>query len=175
LILETLFLLLPAYLANMTPVFVRKLNVLDFPLDFGMRLRGRPLFGANKTFRGVLFGSLAAVMTAFMQYLVHSVPFFRSISLLDYQDWLLIGLLLGVGALLGDAVESLFKRQLGINPGERFLPWDQLDFVVGALLLLSVAYVPPLKVILTALIASFLLHIGSVRFAYYLGIRKEKW
>jgi CDP-2,3-bis-(O-geranylgeranyl)-sn-glycerol synthase len=159
----------------MTPVFARRLRVLSYPLDFRKRFNRKPLLGKNKTFRGLIFGTLLAMLTAYIQYLLHAVPFFSRISLLDYQDWIVIGFLLGLGALAGDAVESFFKRQKDIKPGERFLPWDQLDFVIGALLLLSIVYVPPFSIILTALAASFLLHIGFVRLAYYLGIRNEKW
>ena len=61
----------------------------------------------------------------------------QSISYLDYDDisiWM-IGSLMGLGALLGDAVESFFKRQAGVSPGESWVPFDQLDYIAGGLLL----------------------------------------
>jgi CDP-2,3-bis-(O-geranylgeranyl)-sn-glycerol synthase len=37
------------------------------------------------------------------------------------------------GALLGDIVESFFKRRIGRDRGQDWIPFDQLDFIVGAL------------------------------------------
>ena len=54
----------------------------------------------------------------------------------DIFAWFFIGLLLGSGALIGDAVKSFFKRKEGIKPGNRFIPWDQLDYSIGSLVLL---------------------------------------
>lgn len=167
--------MLPAYLANMAPIFFRKLDFLNYPLDFNIRLRGKPLLGKNKTFRGLLFGTLLAIITAYLQSVLVRLPAWARLSLLDYSNWLWIGFLLGFGALFGDAAESFVKRRLGIKPGGRFLPWDQLDFVFGALLFVSIVFLPPFRVVLTLIVVTFFLHIATVRSAYYLRIRKEKW
>ena len=55
---------------------------------------------------------------------------------LDYGSaWIiLVGGLLGFGALCGDSIKSFFKRQIGIAPGKSWFPFDQLDYLVGALL-----------------------------------------
>ena len=37
------------------------------------------------------------------------------------------------GALLGDIVESFFKRRVGRKRGENWIPFDQLDFILGVL------------------------------------------
>jgi len=39
------------------------------------------------------------------------------------------------GALLGDMMESFFKRRIGRDRGQDWIPFDQLDFIVGALVL----------------------------------------
>ncbi|KAA0006124.1 MAG: CDP-archaeol synthase, partial [Thermoplasmata archaeon] len=39
------------------------------------------------------------------------------------------------GALLGDIVESFFKRRVGKERGEDWIPFDQVDFLIGALIL----------------------------------------
>jgi CDP-2,3-bis-(O-geranylgeranyl)-sn-glycerol synthase len=49
--------------------------------------------------------------------------------------WLSLGFLLGLGAMAGDAAKSFFKRRLGIAPGHPWIPFDQIDFQIGALLL----------------------------------------
>ena len=38
------------------------------------------------------------------------------------------------GALFGDIIESFFKRRIGKNRGENWIPFDQLDFIVGVLI-----------------------------------------
>ena len=38
------------------------------------------------------------------------------------------------GALLGDVIESFFKRRVGKDRGQDWIPFDQLDFLVGALI-----------------------------------------
>lgn len=48
---------------------------------------------------------------------------------------LIFGLLMGSGAMLGDIVKSFFKRRLNIKSGNPFPPFDQLDFILGALAL----------------------------------------
>jgi CDP-2,3-bis-(O-geranylgeranyl)-sn-glycerol synthase len=86
--------------------------------------------------------------------------------------WLL-GSLLGAGALIGDAAESFIKRQLNIPEGERFLIFDQIDYIVGGLLLSS--FYISLTISQYFYIASlyFLLHL-IVNFAgFKLGLRAK--
>ena len=44
---------------------------------------------------------------------------------------LVMGPLFAIGALGGDAIESFFKRQRGIKPGEGWFPFDQTDYIIG--------------------------------------------
>ena len=37
------------------------------------------------------------------------------------------------GALIGDIIESFFKRRVGIERGKNWIPFDQLDFILGVL------------------------------------------
>jgi CDP-2,3-bis-(O-geranylgeranyl)-sn-glycerol synthase len=37
------------------------------------------------------------------------------------------------GALLGDIIESFFKRRVGRKRGEDWIPFDQIDFILGVL------------------------------------------
>jgi len=43
----------------------------------------------------------------------------------------LSGVLLSIGALVGDAAGSFIKRRLNISPGKHCMLLDQVDFVVG--------------------------------------------
>jgi len=163
--------MMPAYFSNMAPVIVKRwFKGLAFPID-----SGKGIFGNNKTVRGLLFGVLFAVIIAYMQFSLYRFNSFSTLSLIDYSNWLLVGFLLGLGALLGDLTESFIKRRLKIKPGERFFPWDQLDFILGSLLLVSLAVSLTLNMVLVIIIISVLGHIIVNHSAYYLGIRKEKW
>lgn len=174
-ILRCFYLMLPSYFANMAPVIVKKINLFRQPLDFGKKLGSRPVFGKNKTFRGFVFGIAFAVIVAYAQFLLYGIGVFKSISFVDYRGWLFFGILSGTGALTGDLAKSFFKRRLGIKPGEKFVPFDQTDFILGSFLFIAPFFKIDIKIFLTSLVLSFLLHIIVNHAAYYLGIRQEKW
>ncbi len=168
LIVQSLYLFLPAYVANMAPVLFRWLPFLDKPVQ-------EKVFGKNKTWRGLLTATLCGGFIFFIQKVLYAQGF-RSLAIIDYSDFsTLYGFLLGAGAILGDLVKSYFKRGYEVAPGERWFPWDQLDFVFGGILFSLFMYVPPAEVVLILLIASPVLHIVVNHAAYWLGIRKEKW
>ena len=174
-LLKCFYLMMPAYFANMAPVIVKKVNFLAFPIDFGKKISSKPLLGRNKTFRGMFFGIIFAIVIAYLQFSLYNLEFFRDVSFFSYQNWLLIGFLMGFGALMGDLAKSFFKRRLGIKPGERFVPFDQTDFVVGALVFIIPVFSVTLKIFIVSLLLSFVLHIAVNHIAFYLKIRNEKW
>ena len=174
-ILQCVYFMLPAYLANMAPLLARKVRFLDIPVDFNKKWRGNPILGSHKTWRGIFFGIIAGVITAYIQFKLRNYLFFASISLLDYSNWAAIGFLLGFGALFGDLVKSFFKRRIGVKPGARFIPWDQIDYTIGALLFISVIFVPSWQMIAALLITNFILHVAANHIGYYLGINDVKW
>lgn len=143
-----------------------------------MKWRGRRVFGDHKTFRGFAFGIGAAMIVAGVQkYLFLDFAFFRDFSMIDYgvHSAAVLGLLMGFGALFGDAVKSFFKRRSGIRPGRPWIPFDQLDFVVGSLLLLALVFIPPWQSVVFLMVAVPVLHILTNHVGYYLGINKSKW
>ena len=167
--------MLPAYFANMAPVMVKKINLFAFPIDFNKKINNNPIFGKNKTFRGFVFGIVFAIIVTYLQFLLYNAELFKNISFFNYQNWLLFGALMGLGALTGDLVKSFFKRRLNIEPGARFIPFDQIDFVVGALAFIMPIFDLTLKIFITSLLLSFTLHILVNHTAFYLRIRNEKW
>ena len=173
--LKCFYLMLPAYFANMAPVMVRRINIFAFPIDDNKKMNSKPILGRNKTFRGFIFGTISGVIIAYFQFLLSGIGFFRDISFVDYQNWLLFGLLMGLGALTGDLVKSFFKRRLGFEPGAKFVPFDQTDFVVGALLFIMPVFRLTLKIFVVSLLLSFVLHIITNHLAFYFRIRNKKW
>lgn len=132
LILQIAALYAPAMAANMAPVFARKYNIfprLNKPIDFGFYWRGERLFGAHKTIRGFIVGAISGAIVGVALYLVVDThPY-------DYFSRAVVyGAVVGFGALAGDSVKSFFKRRFGIKPGTLWVPFDQIDFAIGATL-----------------------------------------
>lgn len=176
LIIGALYFALPIFFANMAPVFVRGIKFLEKPIDAGGRLKGKPLFGKNKTWRGLAAGIAAGMLIFWIQTLLYEKGIGVSISIIDYSSWCpVFGAVMGLGAILGDMIESFFKRRISIKPGNPWIPFDQVDFMLGALILVSMILVPPWEVWAILLFLTPLLHIATNHTAYYLKIRKKKW
>lgn len=153
--------MLPAYLANV--------SALTFgggvPLDLGHDFRdGRRILGDGVTWRGTIIGTLIGTLIGIIQGIISG----------NILQGLLLGFTLGAGALLGDAFGSFIKRRWNIGRGRPAPILDQLDFVVGALLLSSL--IVPLEpiLILLVLIITIILHLSANILAYSMGI-KEVW
>lgn len=174
-VLKCFYLMLPAYFANMAPVIVKKINLFVLPVDFNRQINNKPIFGKNKTFRGFIFGIIFGIIISYTQFLLFDVDFFKNSSFINYQNWILFGFLMGFGALTGDLIKSFFKRRLGIEPGARFVPFDQTDFVIGALIFIMPVFDLSLKIFVVSLLLSFVLHIIVNHIAFFLKIRNEKW
>lgn len=88
---------------------------------------------------------------------------------------------LPAGAMGGDIAASLMKRRLGRDRGAAMPGLDQLDFVVGALLL-TVIVAPSwfgqtftLPVLFVVVVLTPLLHVGSNVIAYGFGWKDEPY
>jgi len=140
-IIFLLWLASPSILANIAPILAARVPILepyDQPLDFGKTFRGKRVFGSHKTWRGLAAGIVTATFLFWLQQLAvehyaWAANFTRQI---DYAHLptLILGPLFAIGALGGDAIESFFKRQHGIPPGGGWFPWDQVDSVLGTIL-----------------------------------------
>ena len=159
-VLHGLLFFLPAYVANMSPVLVAKLlPAWNAPIDGGRLAKdGKRLLGAGKTWRGLTGGAVTGAATAVA--VAWLVPAYTAGGVWDGWDYglggfdgrpigseggtravdqsawwaiALFGALLGLFALVGDAVKSYFKRRVGKDRGRPWVPFDQLDFVVFGL------------------------------------------
>ena len=168
LIWKSLYFFLPAYLANLIPPLLKNVPFLDKPVS-------EKHFGSHKTWRGIV----AAIILGGFVFWLQKISYFNGytkLALIDYNGFsVLLGFLLGAGAIFGDLVKSYFKRKSGVKPGESWKPWDQLDFVIGAILLSFFVYVPRAEVILVLLLVSPLLHILFNLLGYWLKINKSVW
>lgn len=113
------------------------------PLDGGRAWRdGRPLLGRSKTWRGLV----AALTTTPLMALLLALP------------WS-IGLLVALGAMLGDLIASFSKRRLGLAPGESAHLLDEIPEALMAVVFVRSAL--GLSLIQAVLIVVFfgLLHV----------------
>jgi len=177
LILECLWFLVPAGLANMAPVLVkRRFGFLAIPIDFNRTLKGKPIFGKNKTWRGLILGILAGVGGFAVQKWLYQFLFFKRISLIDYNHFgLMLGFLLGLGAIVGDLMESFFKRRINISPGQTWFPFDQIDWILGSLAFSSILYFPSFSALFIIISLGFGLHPIANYTGYLLRIKKNKF
>jgi CDP-2,3-bis-(O-geranylgeranyl)-sn-glycerol synthase len=102
---------LPAMIANSSPVIYAKLP-FNKPIN-------EKLFGKNKTWRGLILGILSGSISGYL------IGFYFPI--LNFQN----SLAMSFGALLGDLIKSFFKRRFGINEGKDWIPFDQIDWIIG--------------------------------------------
>lgn len=174
-ILKCFYLLLPAAFANMAPGNFCWLKVMKQPVDFKKKIAGKRILGNNKTWHGVVFGIISAIIIAFLQSYLYHYSFFEKVSFLDYSNPLMIGLLLGTGAILGDLVESFFKRRLNLKPGQPLILLDQTDWVMGSFIFMLFFYVPDFNTVLVSLILFFILHMIVKRLAFIVGTDSSKW
>lgn len=160
---RVLWLSAPVVVAALVHVAVMRLRLLTrlaAPLDGGRTLRGRRLFGDNKTWRGALVMIGVSTAAAPLQGLLR-LP---SLEYFDYgqASLPLVGALLGLGFILGELPNSFLKRQLDVAPGARggpfFVLLDQVDSLVGCLALLAFVWVAPLSVWVWVLVLCSGLH-----------------
>ena len=175
-ILKCVYLILPGIFANSAPVIFRNMfKKLAIPVDLNTKINGKPVFGKNKTYRGFLVGTISSIIVAYIQSVLYRYDFFSRLSFIDYSNWLLFGFLIGLGVLFGDLIGSFIKRRIGISSGESFVPLDQLSAPIGAILFISVVYIPSLATIFVILVIAFIFHILFNHVGYYLRLRKKRW
>lgn len=149
----------PSYVANAAPLLFGGGRTLDG----GRKLSdGQPIFGSHKTVRGVVAGILAGSVIGLAE------------SLVDPR-LALAGFMIALGAVLGDLLGAFIKRRLSVEPGRAFPILDQLDFVIGSLLL-GYAFFPIgfLSIILFVIVTPPI-HLATNYGAYLLGIKKTHW
>ncbi|MGE5730431.1 MAG: CDP-archaeol synthase, partial [Gemmatimonas sp.] len=71
--------------------------------------------------------------------------------------------------------KSYCKRRIGIAPGGRWIPADQLDFVIGAVALIAPLARFTLLDVATILAISFVGDLAVNQIAFRLGIRETMW
>jgi hypothetical protein len=160
------------------------LAFLRRPIDGGTLVGGKPLFGANKTFRGpVAVGIGAALVLGVQASLLHRMPSLRSIELFDYgavNGWLL-GFVVGSVAMLAELPNSFLKRRLDVAPGEPgrgiagalLYVLDQVDLLLGAWLVLAWFVDVRASWVIFSIVLVLVVHQALTWVTYALGMRRS--
>jgi CDP-2,3-bis-(O-geranylgeranyl)-sn-glycerol synthase len=162
-LVEVVYALLPAYVANMAAPFAKFWPGWNRPISHRW-------LGDHKTVVGFLLGIAAAILTSYLQSRSSS-----SLPGFEPANWLVPGCAQGVGAMAGDAVKSFFKRRVGVPPGGRWIPADEIDFIIGAMVLGSPWLDLTAVDVVLVLGFTFAAHITVNHIAFGLGIRDTKW
>lgn len=168
LIYVSIIFFLPAYVANAMPVIASGLKLAPtwaIPIN-------EKVFGKTKTYRGFAFGIIGALIAGLIQY------YLGFYNLLSYNLQFFViatSFLLGFGALFGDLIKSFVKRRIGKKSGEPWPIFDQIDYVVGGLLFVSVVFIPPIETIIILLLISPLFSLLANMIAYKLKLKKVWW
>ncbi|MBD3269912.1 CDP-archaeol synthase [Candidatus Peregrinibacteria bacterium] len=199
LIFISILFFLPAYIANMMPVIGQN---LPFSEKIKKTAINEKLFGKNKTWFGIVFGILISTLICYIIYQIllmysasiHGEEYLKTVIFKSsYFFYLNIpsAVTISSGALLGDLIESYFKRRIGLKPGYALPFFDQTDFIFGAwimyMIYISIPYFNQLffkpnydlnlyfYILLTGLIITPFLHLSANVIAYKLRLKKVWW
>lgn len=154
-------LLLLILVANGAPVIAHYLlpSFAACPLDGGRCFAdGRPWLGPSKTVRGLLASLLLTTLAAPLLGLPVST-----------------GILIAVGAMLGDLLSSFVKRRLAITPSGMALGIDQIPESLIPLLFVQSQFGLGVAAVIAIVAAFFLLELLLSRLLYRLHIRQQPW
>ena len=136
-IIQALWIIIPAYIANGCALLMGG----GKPIDFGKNYKdGRRILGDGKTWNGLFVGAFFGITGGFGITIVaiyaNNSDEFAFLGLNDFGHFpIMIPIISSIcfGALLGDIIKSFLKRRVGKNRGEDWIPFDQLDFILGVL------------------------------------------
>lgn len=166
------------------------------PLDGGHTFRGKPLFGPNKTWRGLLFMTTGAALLGLLQGLLGGeMARRRGLACIDVAalagggegplplaaGYAAVNAVLGLGYALGELPNSFLKRRQDVAPGKTssgargafFFVLDQADSVVAPLVLGAPLLGFPWAVVAHGCLWLTLLHLALNALLHRLKVRKD--
>jgi len=167
-IINLVIFILPAYVANATPVALRTGS--SPPLDMKMKWSDKKrILGKGKTILGFIAGVVAGTLAGAV--IAQFVKFYPS-----FEMQVTAAFLISVGAMTGDALGSFVKRRLAFTRNKPFYIVDQLSFIAIALLLVYwygnvPAFLDAAGIVLLIII-TIVLHVGTNYFAYKIGLKR---
>jgi hypothetical protein len=155
------------------------------PLDGGVRIRGRRIFGDNKTVRGFVVMVPAAAVAFWAMFVIVSTlrpGAVANLWQLSSRNYAVLGAWAGLGFMLGELPNSFVKRQLDVAPGQAprgriaavfSFVVDRIDSIVGALIAITLAAPTPRTTWLFLLLIGPAIHFVFSILLYRLGVKER--
>lgn len=130
---------LPVLAANIT-IYMIFAKLGSCPLDLNIKIKGKRLVGPGRDFIGFFWWGFVGTFVAM------------------WQGRALAGLYLGIGGWTGTLINSIIKRRIGIKQGQGFIPFDQIDMILGSSLFYASAYALDWKIFVSGIVIGLILH-----------------
>jgi CDP-2,3-bis-(O-geranylgeranyl)-sn-glycerol synthase len=157
---SALLFILPSYAVNSVPAVFGG----GTPIDFGKHfVDGQRIFGSHKTIKGFAAGLLTGLLVSVLM------------GLLISPELLFLCTMISIGALLGDLGGAFIKRRMKHPPGYPLPLLDQLDFVLGGLLVLHPFHKLSSGAVFLVLLFTPAIHLLANMIAYVLKIKRNFW
>jgi CDP-2,3-bis-(O-geranylgeranyl)-sn-glycerol synthase len=167
-IIELIVIMAPAYVANMAPPFLHFWHGPNPPVS-------RKWLGDHKTIGGFIVATFAGIVVAWMMAKASSTGLLDWVAQPFVENWFCFGSSMGFAAILGDSLKSFFKRQLHIQPGASWIPFDQLDFVIAALVVIrfwiQISWIEAGIIVVVSFLGDVLVN----QISYRIGIKSAPW
>ncbi|MCK5547783.1 MAG: CDP-2,3-bis-(O-geranylgeranyl)-sn-glycerol synthase [Thermoplasmata archaeon] len=181
-ILQAIWFMFPAYVANPSAVLFGG----GTPMDFGRSMSdGKRVFGNGKTWRGFIGGVFIGVLVGAAQIAGASVSEIEELSFGAFPNSIFIVFLMAFGSMVGDLLGSFIKRRTGAKRGAKRPIIDMYTFLFCTFVFLLVFqwnwttahyfYGESIAGFVTVLIATPLLHRGVNIIGYKMGKKDVPW
>jgi hypothetical protein len=181
---QAVSLLIPLVFSGMVLIACIKLRLftsLDVPIDGGRMWRGKPLFGRNKTYRGILVHFAAAIIACGVLWAIQ--PYAGWVSPVYNCGPVLLGSVFAAAYIVGELLNSFIKRRVGVAAGgftkdplqnrvQYF--FDTADGIIVVGLVLGFVFVVPLGQVLLAVTLAYFVHIAIDGLMRRLGLKKHQ-
>ncbi|MBN1940700.1 MAG: CDP-2,3-bis-(O-geranylgeranyl)-sn-glycerol synthase [Candidatus Diapherotrites archaeon] len=166
---KTLMLAAPLYITNGCALLFGGKTPMDLNTKF---IDNKPLLGPGKTFkgsiRGILCGTIASAALFFALPILSTPEGFGA-------NYILLGFLLSLGAVIGDILASFLKRRFDLERGKSVFLLDQLDFIVGGIALAAIIYVPSIVEIALLVVLTPTFHLLGNFIAFKTKKKQVPW
>ncbi len=158
-VLYPIIFILPAYVANSSPVLFGG----GTPIDFNKKLWGKPIFGPHKTWSGLIAGIVLGILTGYVESIF-----------LPYMA--ITGIALTLGTHAGDLLGSFVKRRMGTASGTEVMLLDQYPFLILALVFAyPLGNMPGIYGVLFLLVVTGLVHRYANIIAHRIKLKAVPW
>lgn len=121
----------PVIVANQFPGFLNKtkLPLAHTPVSVEK-------IGSHKQWGAYYAGSIGGLITILIQKWINIPIDFFDYSRLNWLYAVILGIIMGFGAVFGDHFKSFLKRKYGPEQGVFWWPWDQIDAILMSTVLI---------------------------------------